>query len=176
MHHLAQINVARFIRDKDDPANADFMAALDEVNARADEAAGFIWRLVGDGNDATSIEAVAGDPRLIVNMSVWADIESLRAFSYRQRDHVAVMRRRREWFETMDTPLALWWVSAGHEPTVAEGMARLAMLKATGPTPDAFTFGRTFPPATDPPSTTSGAEASATTAGAGHHAGGGGDV
>jgi hypothetical protein len=168
MPHLAQINVARFLVDKDDPVNADFMAALDHVNAQAEQAPGFCWRLVGEGNDATSIEAVAGDPRLIVNLSVWTDIESLRAFAYRQQDHVAVMRRRREWFEPMATPLALWWVPAGHEPTVAEGMARLAMLKAAGPTPEAFTFARAFPAVPDHGSSSAAAPAGATVRGAGH--------
>ena len=47
--HVAQINIAKFRAAK--VANADFMAALDRVNAAADRAPGFVWRLVGDGND-----------------------------------------------------------------------------------------------------------------------------
>lgn len=141
---LAQINVARFIRDKDDPANAPFMAALDHVNAQAEASPGFVWRLKGDGNNATDVEAIPGDTRFIVNMSVWRDMTALAAFVYRQSDHVAVFRRRQEWFEPMETSVALWWVPAGHRPTVEEGMAKLATLASNGPTPEAFTFRTPF--------------------------------
>lgn len=141
-HHLAQINIARFLRDKDDPANLDFMDALARVNAAAERAPGFVWRLVGetDVNSAVDVEVVAGDPRLIVNLSVWRDLESLAAFTYRQQEHVAIMRRRREWFERLPVSLALWWIPAGHRPTVAEGLARIDTLARSGPTRDAFTF------------------------------------
>jgi hypothetical protein len=141
---LAQINIARFTQPKNHPDNADFMTALDPVNAKADAAAGFIWRLVGDGNDAISIDAVPDDPRLAVNMSVWTDVEALSAFVYRQSDHLAIMRRRREWLEKIDVFMALWWVPTGHIPTVAEGMARIALLKEQGPSGDAFTFRQPF--------------------------------
>jgi hypothetical protein len=141
---LAQINIARFAQPKDHRDNADFMTALDPVNAKADAAKGFIWRLVGDGNDAISIDAVPDDPRLAVNMSVWTDVEALSAFVYRQSDHLAIMRRRREWLEKIDVFMALWWVPAGHIPTVAEGMARIALLKERGPSAEAFTFRQPF--------------------------------
>lgn len=146
---IAQINVARFIREKDDPANEPFMAALDHVNARAEASPGFVWRLKDDSNNATDVEAVPGDSRFIVNMSVWRDMSALAAFAYRQSDHVAVFRRRHEWFEPMETSVALWWVPAGHRPTVEEGMAKLATLAAKGPTAEAFTFRALFAAPTD---------------------------
>jgi hypothetical protein len=99
-----------------------------------------VWRLVGDGNNATDVEAVPDDPRLIVNMSVWTDIASLGAFAYRNSDHVAVFRRKHEWFEAMEVSMALWWVPKGHRPSVAEGMAKIALLGAKGPSMEAFTF------------------------------------
>ncbi len=138
--HVAQINVARFRAAKDDPANADFMAALDRVNLMAEASEGFVWRLVGDGNDATDVEAVPGDPNFIVNMSVWRDVAALELFAYRQQDHRQVLARRKEWFEPIDPSFALWWVEAGHIPTVSEGMDRLAQLGNEGPGPDVFTF------------------------------------
>ncbi len=143
--HLAQINIGRFRLPADHPANADFMNALDHVNAMADASDGFIWRLVGDGNNATDVEVVAGDPLLLANMSLWRDVEALGAFVYRQTDHLTYMRRRKEWFESMDVFQALWWVPAGHIPSMAEGMARIAALKTNGPTADAFTFRQPFP-------------------------------
>ena len=143
--HLAQINVARFIAPQDDPANADFMAALDHVNAMADAAPGFVWRLVGAGGDATDLVPDATDPNLIANMSVWTDVAALRAFVYEQPDHLAVMRRRRDWFDKMDAVMALWWVPAGHRPTMAEGMEKIALLAERGPSAAAFTFRAAFP-------------------------------
>jgi hypothetical protein len=127
----------------DTPALADFMALLDPVNAIADEAPGFVWRLQTEAGNATSIP-VLGDERLIVNMSVWASIDQLADFVYRS-GHVAVMRRRREWFERIKVFMALWWVPAGHLPTVAEAEERLEHLRAHGPTAHAFTFRERFP-------------------------------
>ena len=118
------------------------MALLDPVNAIADAAAGFVWRLQTEAGNATSIP-VLGDDRLIVNMSVWASIDQLADFVYRS-GHVAVMRRRREWFERMKVFMALWWVPAGHLPTVAEAEERLEHLRSHGPTAHAFTFRRRF--------------------------------
>jgi len=137
---IAQLNVARFRRPKDDPANAGFMEALDHVNAQADVADGFIWRLVGEGDNATDIEIVRGDPDSIVNLSVWRDVASLEAFAYRQPDHRAVLGQRGEWFEPMEPSLALWEVSEGHIPSVAEAMAKLAELGRDGPSDAVFTF------------------------------------
>ncbi|WP_421849159.1 DUF3291 domain-containing protein [Novosphingobium sp.] len=139
---IAQLNVARFRRPKADPANQPFMDALDHVNAQADAADGFIWRLVGDGdaNDATAIEAVAGDADFIVNLSVWRDVPSLEAFAYRQADHRAVLARRGEWFEPMEPSLALWEVPEGHFPSVTEALDKLAQLGREGPGAAVFTF------------------------------------
>jgi hypothetical protein len=143
-YHLAQINVGRFIHLRDDPANADFTAGLDPVNSQADHAPGFVWRLVGDGNNATDLVPDEGDPQLALNMSVWTDVEALAAFVYRNSDHLSFMRRRKEWFEKIEVFMALWWVPAGHIPTVAEGMEKIALLSANGPSADAFTFRQTF--------------------------------
>lgn len=139
-HHVAQINVARFRVAKEDPANAGFIAALDHVNAMADASDGFIWRLVGDGGNATDILAEPGNPDFIVNMSVWRDVAALEAFAYRQPDHRKVLARRADWFDAIEPGFALWWVPIGHVPTVEEGLAMLARLKAEGPGGEVFTF------------------------------------
>lgn len=144
--HLAQINVGRTIDDLDSPALADFMARLDAVNVLADAAPGFVWRLQSDSGNATDIRPT-DDPRFIVNMSVWESVEALFGFVYRSA-HRDVMVRRREWFERPEAAYqVLWWVPAGHRPTVAQGLARLRLLDAEGPTPAAFTFKSVFPPA-----------------------------
>ena len=143
-HHLAQVNVARLRAPLDAPELAEFVAALDPVNALADAAPGFVWRLQTDEGDATSIRAF-DDDMIIVNMSVWDDVEALRDFVYRS-DHRRYLARRRQWFERIDAPIvALWWVPAGHRPTVDEAKQRLDALDRLGPTPGAFTFRTPFP-------------------------------
>ena len=142
-HHLAQVNVARPLAPLDTPVLADFMAALAPVNARADAAPGFVWRLQTEDGDATALRI--GDDRTLVNMSVWESLEALQQFVY-QSAHIAPLRDRRQWFEPMEGPiLALWWVPAGHIPTVAEAKERLDHLTVHGPTAHAFTFRLPFP-------------------------------
>lgn len=144
-YHLAQINIGRFRAPKDDPANADFVGALDRVNALAEASPGFVWRLIGAGNDAMDLE-VGDDPHMAANMSVWEDMEALAAFAYRNMGHRSIMRRRHEWFEPMEVYMALWWIPEGETPTLAEGLRRLAILEANGPTAEAFLFKTPFPP------------------------------
>ena len=148
-HHLAQVNIALPREPLDAPLLADFMAALDPVNARAEAAPGFAWRLQTPAGDATAIKGF-GDDRLIVNLSTWTSLEALRAFVYADPVHLTVMRRRREWFEKLSIMLVLWWVPEGHEPTVREAEDRMRHLDRHGPTPHAFTFRRHFPAAGDP--------------------------
>jgi len=144
-HHLAQINIARMRAPIDDPLMASFRAQLDEVNAVADQAGGFVWRLQDESGDATAIRAFE-DPLILVNMSVWNDLEALRDFTYRST-HLGVLRDRKHWFGKLDGPsVALWWVPAGHTPTPAEGKERLEALAADGPSAQAFTFQQAFDP------------------------------
>ncbi len=142
-YRLAQINIARMLAPLDTPVMADFVANLDRINALAEAAPGFVWRLKGDGNDATSLRPFADD-QIIVNMSVWESIEALYQYTY-YSGHVEIFRRKKEWFEKMGTPaLVMWWIPAGHIPTVSEGKAKLEHLEKHGPTPLAFTFKQQF--------------------------------
>jgi hypothetical protein len=137
--HIAQLNVGRMLAPVTAPEIADFMAALDPINALADTAPGFVWRLQTDDGNATSIHAF-DDELMLLNMSVWESIETLRAFTYTTA-HTDVLRRRREWFERLAVAhMVLWWVPAGHIPTVDEALERLDRLRRDGPTPAAFTF------------------------------------
>lgn len=143
-YHLAQINIGTLRAPVDSPLIAEFVANLDAVNALAETQPGFVWRLTGEGNDATDIR-VFDNPLMAINMSTWTDMESLAAFVYRTA-HRDVMRRRAEWFEKMELYMALWWVPAGHRPTPQEGVARLERLRERGPSREAFTFRQPFPP------------------------------
>lgn len=141
--HLAEINIGRLRAPIDDPLIADFKNNLGRINALAEASPGFVWRLTGEGDDATDIAAF-DDPLMAINMSVWESPAALGAYVYRS-DHIAIMRRRAEWFEKMEVFMALWWVPVGHQPTPEEGIARLETLRRRGPSPDAFTFKTVFP-------------------------------
>jgi hypothetical protein len=142
--HIAQLNVGRTLAAPDSPQLAAFMAALDEINALADAAPGFVWRLQSDSGNATDI-LVSQDPNLLVNMSVWSSIEALFDFVYRTA-HTRVMARRREWFEKpAEAFLVLWWIPAGHRPSTGEALARLEHLRRHGPSPHAFSFKQRYP-------------------------------
>ncbi len=136
--HIAQINVAKFREPRTHPVNADFEAALDEVNALAEAAPGFVWRMIGEGD--------SDDHTLTINITVWESVDALAAFAYRNITHRAVLRRRKDWFVEMPAYLALWWVHEGHTPSLQEGLAKLELIGQLGPTAEAFDFRTVFPP------------------------------
>lgn len=143
--HIAQLNVGRTVAAPGGPELADFMAALDRINALAESLPGFVWRLQSSSGNATDI-LVSEDPRFLINMSVWSSVEALFGFVYRS-GHTDVLKRRREWFEQpAQAHQVLWWIPAGHVPTVEEALERLAQLRREGPTGRAFTFNRRYPP------------------------------
>ena len=142
-HHLAQLNIGRLHAPTDDPLVAEFMDALDEINALAEASPGFVWRFQTDEGNATA-ERPFDDDTILVNFSTWVSVEALADYVYRS-DHTAYLRRRAEWFERMDEISAvLWWVPAGHRPTVDEAIERLEHLRARGPSAAAFTFRHRF--------------------------------
>ena len=135
--HLAQLNVARAMDDMDSPRLADFVSALDRVNAIAERSPGFVWRLKDEGGNATEIQ-VTEDARLIVNLSVWKSAAHLEHFVW-NTIHKRVYEKKAKWFEPMQVPhFVMWWVPAGHVPTTDEALARLAEIRANGPTERAF--------------------------------------
>jgi hypothetical protein len=148
--HLAQLNVGRMVAPLAAPEIAGFRAQLDPINALADADPGLVWRLQTEAGNATDIRPT-DDDLFLINLSVWRSIEALRAFTYTS-GHVQVLRQRRSWFEQLaDAHLVLWWVPAGHIPTIDEALARLDRLRRDGPTPAAFTFRAPFAPKADLP-------------------------
>ena len=147
-YHLAQINIGRLIAPLDDPKIAEFVAQLAPINAIADKAPGFVWRLQSESGNATDI-AYNDDPSIMVNMSVWESLEALRDYAYKS-DHMKVFRDRAKWFVKMDKPhYCLWWIPDGHIPTVAEGRERLEHYQTHGATPYSFWFSQEFPQPTE---------------------------
>lgn len=142
---LAQVNLARLRFPLDSAQTREFVAAVDRINRLAEQSAGYVWRYrTGDAHPSAAEET--GDPLMVINLSVWRSYEHLHAYVYRSW-HGHYVRRRYEWFEKIPTPAtALWWVPAGHQPTPAEGLARLRHLRAYGPTPQVFTVRCRFDP------------------------------
>lgn len=139
---LAQINIARLREPLDSALLKDFVDALDEVNAEAESAPGFIWRLKADDGNATSIRAfewdVEGTAGVIVNLSTWQSPEDLRAYVFSGL-HRQVLRRRREWFHHVtEATTALWWVPSGHRPSTGEAEEKVRELRRLGPSESVF--------------------------------------
>ena len=134
---IAQLNIARARFLTDDPRMGDFMRGLDRVNLLADRAKGFIWRLQEENGNATGIKR-DGDPKELLNLSVWETPEDLEAYVFGTL-HVRFYRRGPEWFEEPTAPhFVIWPVAEGHRPTMEEALAKLAHLTEHGPSPDAY--------------------------------------
>ena len=144
--HVAQINIGRLKHPTDDPRVAEFMDNLDEINELAEASPGFVWRLQDDSGNATAIRAF-DDERILPNLTVWESVDALKSYVFKS-DHAAFLRRRREWFEPMDDlpVLTMWWVRAGHVPTLEEAREHIDHLAAHGPTQFAFGFRPLFDP------------------------------
>jgi hypothetical protein len=146
-YHLAELNIALLRAPLDAPEIKEFVDFLDPVNAHAEQMPGFVWRLTApDGQSSSYVESPFEDPLLITNMSVWTDLDSLRAFMY-DTVHRYFLQNRRKWFERLERkPTVLWWVQAGHIPTLEEAVAQLNYLEQHGSTPSAFTLHEPFDP------------------------------
>ncbi len=145
---LAQLNIAKMLQPLDSPPMKDFVAALDQINALAEQSPGFIWRLIGeegsDINNPTGLRAF-DDDTILVNLSVWESVEALHDYVYKTA-HVEYVRRRKEWFGLMGQPhMVLWWVEPKHKPGLAEAKERLNYLQKHGASPKAFNFSQIFP-------------------------------
>ncbi len=147
--HLAQFNIARMKFPVDSAEMADFVNALDPINALGEASEGFVWRHTDDTGSSTNTR-IFDDPELLINFTVWESVDALWNYAYKS-GHVEFLRRRREWF----VPLAgypvtvLWWTPADTVPTVDEATKRLESLRDNGPTSEAFTFRQRFDPPGD---------------------------
>lgn len=143
-YHLAQINIALAKAEMDTVIMEGFVSRLDEINETADKAEGFVWRLQSEEGDSTAIR-VFDEPLLLVNMSVWESIEALKDFVYKSA-HVELIRDRQAWFHKyVEAHQALWWIPAGHIPTIEKAKEKLETIQKHGPTSLAFHFGKPFP-------------------------------
>ena len=110
---------------------ADFVANLARINALAESSPGYVWRLQDEAGDAKAIRPFGEE--VLVNMSLWQDVQSLSDYVYKSA-HTGMLRRRREWFERVEQAhQVLWWVPVGHRPDVSEAAEKLAHLRGVLP-------------------------------------------
>jgi len=141
-YNVAQLNIAKMKYPIQSPEMFTFVDNLDRINSLAESSPGFIWRLMRDFTCPVCAKLFGSN--IIVNMSVWSDIELLHNFVY-QSSHSKIMSRRKEWFDKFDAAYSvLWWLQIDKVPTVSEANEKLLLLKNNGPTADAFTFKKVF--------------------------------
>jgi hypothetical protein len=144
-HQLAELNVGRLLAPTDDPRVAEFMAALDRVNGLGKRMSGFVWMMEGSGepgpqksNVGNTEAKIGGDPQYVSNLTVWESVHTLEAFVW-NTVHRAFYERRQEWFEVLgQMHFVMWWVPAGHRPSLDEALERLDHLRANGDSDHAF--------------------------------------
>ena len=145
--HLAQYNIGRIRRPLDHSDVTEFVAALGPINTLAELSPGFVWRLTDEEGQSSSYVEVDGidDPLIIVNYSIWNDLDSLKHFINKRR-HIAYLRRRLEWLEHSEEATSVaWWVPAGTIPEVSEAHRRLLYLRAHGPTATGWPLTKPWP-------------------------------
>jgi hypothetical protein len=145
--HLAQYNIGRIRRPLDHPDVAEFIAALGPINAIAEASPGFVWRLTDEDGQSSSYVKVEGidDPLLVVNYSIWTDLDSLNHFIHKS-GHIAYLRRRQEWFEHGEEATSVaWWIPAGTIQDVSEAHQRLLHLREHGPTATGWPLTKPWP-------------------------------
>lgn len=140
IYHLAELNIGRLVAPVDDPRVADFMDNLDRINGLGKRMPGFVWMMEGSGapGSGNTENNIGGDPLLVPNLTVWEDAASLEKFVW-GTVHKQFYERRAEWFEVLDEMhFVMWWVPAGHRPTLEEALERLDHLRQNGASDHAF--------------------------------------
>ena len=139
-HHLAELNVGRLVAPVDDPRVAEFMANLDRINGLGKRMPGFVWMMEGSGEPGTgnTENNIGDDPQFVANLTVWEDLASLETFVW-NTVHKQFVDRRHEWFQMLtDMHFVMWWIPAGHRPSLDEALERLDDLRANGDSDAAF--------------------------------------
>lgn len=144
-YHIAQLNLAKAKYPLDDPRMKGFVDLLETVNKEGENSPGFIWILKDETGTAVNFN-LFNDPSLLINLTVWENLEELKAFIY-NGNHAKAFMQRRDWFEPLGKEhLALWWVPEGHIPTLEEAKQKMEKLWAEGPSAEVFTFKKIVTP------------------------------
>ena len=138
---LAQLNIARRRFPIDSPEMSTFVDQIADVTSAAEAADGFVWRLRDEDGPGSTGYRILDDDSLIVNLSVWRDMDALRAFVIGHGQHRQALRDRHDWFERADEPMTVCWeVPEAHRPDVAEAQEMLVLLRTEGPSDRVFPY------------------------------------
>lgn len=138
--HVAQLNIARALYPLDDPRMAGFVGALEAINAIGERSPGFVWRLKDEGSAGAIDLRYTDNPQDIANMTAWESAEALEHFVWNTA-HKKIYDGKHDWFEApKEATFVMWPVAVGHVPTLAEGLERLAHLRAHGSTDHAYAW------------------------------------
>ncbi len=143
--HLAQLNIADAKAPQTSTVMRGFVDRLDEIHLLADNTKGFIWRYQNEEGDDVG-ERIFDNPLMLINMSLWEDVDTLRQFVYKSI-HKELIQSKGDWFNKMpEMHQVLWWVPAGHIPSLQEAKDKLDLLRDIGPSAEAFSFAKPFAP------------------------------
>ncbi|MDH5797739.1 MAG: DUF3291 domain-containing protein [Paracoccaceae bacterium] len=142
-YQVAQFNWAILADDIGSPRVAEFVDALDRVDAIAERSDGFVQNLRGERLDR-QVAALGDHPlnaaRAIWTYSIWQSAKALEHFVHKTV-HGAFVKRRAEWFVKQDGPTyVVWPIKPGHTPDINEAIKLLEKLGVNGPTEQAFDF------------------------------------
>jgi hypothetical protein len=140
---LAELNVGHLTGLPDDPLVTEFMENLDKINRLGKRMRGFVWMMEGSGapGKGNTENSIGEDPQYVVNLTLWQDVETL-GNSVWKTVHKQFYDRRHEWFQVLkDMQFVMWWVPAGHRPSLGEALERLEYLRANGDSNPAFGWG-----------------------------------
>ena len=138
--HLAEFNIAKLVAPQDDPRVAEFMNNIERINTLGKQMPGFVWIMENSGEPGAGNTGarVNNDPLVVSNLTVWEDVESLERFVW-GTVHRKFYERRAEWFEVLGAHhFVMWWVEAGHQPSLEEALSRLELRRQNGDSEDAF--------------------------------------
>lgn len=147
MVQIAHLNFGVLVADWSDPRVSGFTNNLDMVNRIAAKSPGFLHRRAMTLADERAIFGLFGQDvtgatpdRMAATLSVWDSAEALLHFTYRTA-HGKFLRRKANWFLPLDRPTyVIWPVPDGHRPDLIEARARLDLMEAEGPGPEAHDF------------------------------------
>lgn len=153
--HLAMYNFGLHVAAYESAAVEGFRLREAANFEAASRAHGFIGRSGYTGEPGTPCWGEQVFPRFIEGsgfatapslLSLWADIESLMAFSY-SGVHADALKHARHWNVRQSwPPLVLWWMDAHVVPEWKDGIERLEYLHDKGPSAEAFSFKSPYGP------------------------------
>lgn len=140
LYGIAHISLLHLKYSLDDPRMRTLLKNLNRINQIASLSHGFIWRLENE----KGYTILDDNNSIMVNLSVWADIDDLLNFTYRS-EHMDLFRRKNDWIQPYDKEnYVLWWINRTDIPSVEIGLKRFKFLSIHGNTPFAFTFQSQF--------------------------------